>query len=373
MKRNLITASLALALLAATSAFAQAPVADWTFDDDTGQWQAHGPGAQLSVTADENLVREDANAVAEFSYTAEIGSMSGVVTPIDMPLVDAKTLNFWLRTSDPVITLVSVNEADGSNYMTGFFSLPDRWQEVSLGLGEFALDDDSTDENGQLDPNQIAGLAIIDATAFLAEMASQVEFLEAPELGPRMLWLDDVSVDAEALPPRWETVDIDGNRAIRFDSFESTPLQWMMLAGKNTALDYDDEFVADGEFSLRVVYDLPAGKLLGLMTSPAAAPLDGMTRLRVSVMTEKKITLLIGLKADDESEYNAMVPVEPADDFTVVELNLADFGLSDDSGDENAQFDIEQVTEFSIVDASFMAGEPAGYNTLWLDDILFIE
>ncbi len=370
MTRYLIAA---MVVILATSACAQDPVADWTFDDDTGQWQGVGPAALLSVTADENIVREDANPVAEFSYTAEIGSMSGVMTPIDMPLVDAKTLSFWLRTSDPVIALVSISEADGSNYMTGFFSLPDRWQEVAIGLSEFALDDDSGDENGQLDPDQIDGLVIIDATAFLAEMASQVQFLEAPELGPRMLWLDDVSVDAEALPPRWETVDIDGARAIRFDSLESTPLQWMMLAGKNIELDYDDELVADGNFSLRVVYDLPAGKLLGLMSNPGPAPLEETTRLRLSVMTEKKITLLIGLKEDDESEYNVMVPVEPADDFTVVEFALADFALSDDSGDENGQLDIEQVSEFSIADVSFMAGEPAGYNTLWIDDILFIE
>ena len=372
MTRDLI-AAIALAILAAASVTAQDVLADWTFDDDTAQWQAIDPAAQFSVTGDPNVVREDDNAVAEYSYSAQIGTMSGIMTPVDVPLVGAETLSFWLRTTDLAIVALSIDEADGSNYMAGMLSLPDRWQEVSLGFGEFQLDDDSIDENGQLDADQIAGIGIIDVTPFIAEMAAQVTFIEAPDLGPRIMWIDDMSVDDEPMPPRWETVEVDGARAIRLDSFESTPLQWFMLAGKSVEIDYDDEITAEGNFSLRIIYDLAPGKLLGLMGSPASAPLEGTTRLRVSLLSENKTTLMIGLGEKDKSEYHVLVPLEAGQDFQALEFDFTDFELDEDGADENGKLDIDQVTEISINDVSFMTGEPVGYNTLWIDDILFIE
>ena len=137
----------ALTILAVPCALAQAPLAEWLFDADVGQWQVADPASQLTVTGDENVIREDDNAVAEYSYQAEIGTFSGIMTQVDVPLPGAETLSLWVRTTDRAIMLVSINEADGSNYMGGFFSLPDRWQEVALSLAEFRLDDDSADDD----------------------------------------------------------------------------------------------------------------------------------------------------------------------------------------------------------------------------------
>lgn len=368
-----VTAAITMAFLFATSAGAQEPVVEWTFDDDTGTWQSVDGNAQLTVTADENIVREEGNPVGEYSYTTAGGTFTGVMTELEMGPAGANSLHFWLRTSDPTIMLVSMSEADGSNYMAGFYSLPERWQEVALGFDEFKLDDDSTDENGKLDGDQIAGLGLIDATGFLQQLAAEVPFIDLPELGPRMLWLDDVYLDAEAIAPRWEEVDIDGARAVRLDSFESTPLQWMLIAGDNAEMAYDEDFHADGDFSLRIAFNLAPGKLIGLMTGPGGAPIGTATKLRISLLVESAATILVGLKEADESEYRVMLQLPAGEDLVESEWLIAEFALGDDSLDENGKLDLDQVTEFSIVEASAMMGEAAGQNTLWIDDVLFID
>ena len=127
------------------------------------------------------------------------------------------------------------------------------------------------------------------------------------------------------------------------------------------------------EFSLRVAYDLPVGRLLILVTNTGGAPLAGTTRVRIALMSEGSTTVLIGLKEKDESQYHALVPLQAGEDFAIAELPFADFGLADYSTDENGTFDIDQVTELSVNDISSVVGEPVGPNTLWIDDVLFVE
>ena len=264
-------------------------------------------------------------------------------------------------------------ETDGSAYLATFSSLPGTWQEVALGLGDFLLMDSTQDENQKLDPQQVAALGFGDVIFLLDTLAKSMPFIMAPDMGPRMLWLDDVRVSTEPVPPRWEVTQVDGKRAVRLDSFEGAPLQWLTIAGAGVEVSYDREHASDGEFSLRMTYNLPEGKTFGAVTNPADAPLAGMKTLRMSMISEAATTLLLELKERDESKYHASVQLTGGSQFQEVEVPLSDFGLADDSTDENGALDIDRISELLFADVSIVAGTPVTTNTLWMDDILFSE
>ncbi|MBM3473459.1 MAG: hypothetical protein FJX75_09340 [Armatimonadetes bacterium] len=373
---RLLALATAFALAATASAQLPAPgaLALWTFDDGVGDLQSADPEVTLKTTQDANVTRgEGHGAVLEYSFVAAAGKLGGVFAPMQANVGAARTLRFWMRTSDPCIVLANLSETDGSAYHAGFVSLPDRWQEIALDVSEFQLGDDSTDENGRLDPDQIAGLGIVDATGFLAQLAASVPFLIAPELGPRIFWLDDLSLSSEPVPPRWSVTQVDGKRAVRLDSFESSPLQWLALAGKGTTVDYDRDYRAEGDFSLRLQYDLPPNKIVGIMTSPQGPDLRGMKHLRLWLMTEVATDVIVSLKERDESDYHQRLDLQPSDKLQLIDIDLSTMTLGDDSQDENGQFDLDQVKELSLADVSMLTGKPVSVNTLWIDDVVFTE
>lgn len=247
------------------------------------------------------------------------------------------------------------------------------WQDIALDFTEFQLSDESEDENGLLDPGQIAGVGLIDASSFVLQMAANVPFLVPPEAGPRKFWLDDVAIDSESVLPRWETVDMDGLKGVRLDSFEGLPLQWLMISGPTTDIGYDDQFKSHGNLSLRLRYSLPAGKLLGVLTSPGTAPIGNALRLRLGLRSAVQAMLLIGLKEDDGSQYNYQLPVAPGETLQTVDLPLTEFRLGDDSADEDGKLSLAEVKEFQITDLTAVASQATQQNTLWLDDIVFLE
>ncbi|MBM3499644.1 MAG: hypothetical protein FJX74_13370 [Armatimonadetes bacterium] len=349
-------------------------MAPWSFEEGVGPFMSADPAASASTTDDANLTRgAEAGAAMEYAFTAAAGKLAGVFAPTEGDLTTLKSVRLWLRTSEPAIMLIALTEADGSNYHAAFMSLPDRWQEIALDLGEFTLGDDSTDENGRLDPGQVGGAGIVDATGFLAQMALQVPMLQAPELGARVLWLDDVELSAEGVPPRWEETQVGGKRAVRLDSFEASPLQWIALAGKGLEVDYDPDLKAHGDFSLRLQYDLPPDKVIGIMTAPAGPNLEGLSCVRVWLVSEVDATVIISAKERDDSEYTQMIELTAGDELQPYDLDVAGFSLNDDSADENGQLDLTQLKELSIADVSVLAGKPVPVNTLWIDDLVFTE
>jgi hypothetical protein len=368
----LFLAAACMALGGAT--VAQAPILQWSFDGDTGSWQTTDQTGHVLVTTDANVIRSDeGGGVLEHAYTPAIGQISALVSPIETGLPGGRSLHFWLRTTDYALVAAILAEADQSRYMATFYSLPDRWQEVALDFSEFELTDDTQDENGKLDPQQVQAIMLGDIISFLAQAAEQVPFILAPDLEGRMMWLDELVVSAEPLDPRWEQVEVEGARTVRVDGFETSPLHWFVLTGKGIEVDYDDELKAEGSLSLRVRYDLPAGKILGVLTGLRGVPLTGMNRLSVAVMSETPTLLLLELKEADESKYQTTFQLEALDEFETLEVSLADLALSDDSTDENGRLDVDQVKEMVIADVSAMAEMPVTVNTIWLDDVVFSE
>lgn len=368
----------ALVMIVPMFSYAQAPGPEdlvlWSFDEGTGAWHSVAPTATLQVTADSNVIRgEEHGAVLEYSYVPETGALAGVFTPTGGNLLTAKSLRFWLRTTHLTLMLAIASEDDGSNYHAGFTSLPDRWQEIALDFSEFQLGEDSSDENNHLDASQIVSIGVIDATGMIAQLAAQVPFLVLPDLRDSVFWLDDVSLSAETVPPRWSATEIDGKRAVRLESFEATPLQWLVMAGKGMDLEYDSEYKAEGEFSLRLHYEVPPGKLIGILTAPKGPDLADMRRLRLWLMSEVACSVIISLNEQDGSNYNHMLDVQPGGQLQPFDLELAAFRLGQDSRDENGRLDLDQLKELVIADVSVLTGKTVPVNTLWVDDLVFTE
>lgn len=367
-----MVAAMAVALGLSVAATA-APVASWTFDQDKAGWTSVDPLAALEVTTAAAQVRAGGGGAAAYTYEAVRGMLSGMVTQLQGEGAQAKSMHFWLKTAVPTVILVVMNEKDESSYHLAFFSLGGVWQDISLDFADFTLGDDSKDENGQFDPDQMAAVGLVDAAGMLAEMAAKVPFITPPTLGVRQFWVDDFSLDGENVATRWEKTQLNGRPALRLDSFEGLPLQWLMLAGGEVKVDYDDQVHADGNLSLRLTYDIPQGKLFGLLTNPGKAPLGNPTLVHVALRTARTTTLIVGLKEKDGSQYNAFVPLEASPNLQSKDLPWTEFKLADGGEDENGRLDAGQIVEVTLGDVSQLLGKPTGLNTLWVDDLVFSE
>jgi len=58
----------------------------------------------------------------------------------------------------------------------------DGWKQVSLTMGDFTLADDSQDENGRLDPDQIKQISVADISSLAG----------GGEVDENRLWIDQV-------------------------------------------------------------------------------------------------------------------------------------------------------------------------------------
>ena len=371
MRRFLLAAVCVIAV--STVAHAQAPVIEWLFDEDTSEWGSADPNAQLTSTADANVVREEDNGVLELNYTPAVGTLSAIVGPVAGGAAGAKSVHGWVKSSEQALLLIGMTEADGSQYISAFCSLPGSWQEFALDLSEFSLGDDSTDENGKLDPDQVQALMMADGVSFLATAAETIPFIMGPDLTPRLLWVDDLSIETNGVEPRWVVSEENGVKTVQIDSFESTPLQWMALAGKGVELAYDSDLKFDGEFAMRFAYDLPQGKIFAAITSLKGPDLTGMTALHMAMLSEVSTTLLVEIQEVDGSKYNATLELTAGEELEVTELPLSEFTLGDDSEDENGKLDIAQAKQLMVGDISAIAGAPTTINTLWLDDVTFTQ
>jgi serine/threonine-protein kinase len=118
----------------------------------------------LSRTRAKGAVKEGRSALA-LKYTLEPGTLPLVMRPA----TDINHLTFWIRTVNrPADVVVGANEKDESRYHSWqHIEAADGWKRLDLDLATFTLADDSKDENGGLDFDQIANISVIDISAIL--------------------------------------------------------------------------------------------------------------------------------------------------------------------------------------------------------------
>jgi hypothetical protein len=130
------------------------------------------------------------------TYKRERGNIEAWLHSLEnVNLKSAQTLDLSLKTVQDGMFLVFLKEKDDSRYQQVIsLKAENRWQQFSWPLASFKLADDSTDENGKLDPGQIEEISLADITGLLpAKMANG-------PLGNTSLWLDEVQFGVISQP-----------------------------------------------------------------------------------------------------------------------------------------------------------------------------
>jgi hypothetical protein len=136
------------------------------------------------VAIDRTAPAEGGKQSLKFTYPRPAAKVHGLLRGVEkVDLSRATALDLSLRTSSDGTYIVNLEERDGSRYNRIVeLKAADGWKSFSFGLGDFALADDSQDENGRLDAAEIKQVLVADATALLGGAAG----------GEVTLWLDEV-------------------------------------------------------------------------------------------------------------------------------------------------------------------------------------
>jgi len=157
------------------------------------------------------------------------------------------------------------------------------------------------------------------------------------------------------------------------DTFETGTDGWVVLkfvpliVGEVARIEEEGR-VHKGKGSLALSYDLEPGKIpLVVRMSPSAR---GINRLSLWIRTvHRPAEVVIGVQERDDSSYDTMVHLEPADGWKKFEYDLAHLTLSDDSKDENDRLDFHEIQSVAVADAAgFLGGK--GENVLLIDEVI---
>ena len=105
----------------------------------------------------------------KMTYTRKAAKIQGLLRNLEKVDVKKATgLELALKTSQDGTFMVSVQEKDGSRYQKMVeLKAADGWKKFSWAFKDLALADDSQDENGKLDADQIKEISLADITPVL--------------------------------------------------------------------------------------------------------------------------------------------------------------------------------------------------------------
>jgi len=153
----------------------------FTFDETTDGWSPvlppTGTETTISLTDDPSNAKVGKRALMAH-YSIGLRKLSGLVHPING--LSGTGVRVWLKTDTVTLIVLGLVEKDNSGYTHVVRTLPGEWMLVETPFSEFKLGEDSKDENGQLDLDQVNVLLIIDAGGFLPEAK-----------GERTFWVDE--------------------------------------------------------------------------------------------------------------------------------------------------------------------------------------
>jgi hypothetical protein len=136
------------------------------------------------VTVDADVPSGGGKQSLKFTYTRKAMVLPVLMRDVEkLDLKQATDFNLRLKTSRDGTFVVTLKEKDESSYQQ-FVQLKsvEDWKELSYALSSFKLDDNSSDENGKLDADQIKEISIADATTLLMQDAGN----------ENNLWMDEV-------------------------------------------------------------------------------------------------------------------------------------------------------------------------------------
>ena len=230
-------------------------------------------------------------------------------------------LRFWVRTEGAAFLLVSVEERDGSRYISTVCTRSLEWHHVCLDLSELALGDETEDENDTLDLDEVSSLSVGDITAAAAERFRLVGY---PKSAQRTLWLDEMVFSATPLPCRTP----EGGRAV-LDDFEGELTGWLVSEKRHGTLEIvDGSDVGAAGQCLCFAYNMKPRRFVGAVK--VGLNLAGADVICLRLKAERPSLVSISLGEADHSSYNHALNL-PADEWVSKEVPFDAFALGDDS------------------------------------------
>jgi hypothetical protein len=276
-------------------------------------------------------------------------------------------LALYSQSAGPLVVILREQNEAVYTYMC--YLQADRWHQLELPLADFIPGEDSRDDNGRLDADQIAGLGLLDVTAGLMDLAAQGGFpFYVTAVSRRELWVDEVEFLAR--PPRTmqpAQPAAEGQRVVVLDDFEGEPARFGILGGRDLRLEAVDEPALAGQ-ALRLDYRLPAQTALTLIRFLPAGLLAGAQHLSLGVRSSTDISLIVAVEEEDKSRYSTVVDIK-AGEWQRVTVALADFVLEENSRDDEAGLQLESIRSLHLADATAMIAGKETATTLWLDDL----
>jgi hypothetical protein len=338
-------------------------IAEWGFEQGLAEWKTLDAAAQLSLAAGAGQAAEG-NFALHLQFPrpttreqVQQRGLPGVVgVQLPTPFTTPPTcLEFSAKAKLLTPLLVIVNEADGSSYQAAVTLRPGQWEKVKLYLTDFRLGDDSTDENGRLDANQINSFGVADAgglVVMLAEATANLPFrVPLPEAGDNELWLDGVRFTDE-VPADGRAIEDAGDGAPRF----------LAILPSGARLTRQEQGL-QGKPSWEIAYQL-GERQVGLLGWPVAlGMLADSIGLRALLRAEAGGTYIVQVKERDGSKYNYLLQLQPQ---RVSENTLlwANFAPDENSQDENGRLDPGQIQELLLIDLTAVLGGGGQANKL---------
>ena len=181
--RRTVAIGLAAVACVAVTAGRSRPPERLTFDfaATTGGWQAipppTGPDVALALTDDPPARRS-----LRLRYRVAPKKLAGIIRQVSG--LTGGGIRLRLRTDTPTAVVVGCIERDGSSYMRVVQTVGGRWTTFEAPFSAFVLSDDSKDENGRLDLDQVGTVVIADAAGMMPTASvDQTLLLDDIELG----------------------------------------------------------------------------------------------------------------------------------------------------------------------------------------------
>lgn len=279
-----------------------------------------------------------------------------------LPQPAARSIRFSLKTMEPTNMEYGVTEADGSTYQGLCYVPGGAWQQIALDLSELILAQDSEDENGQLDVDQINEVFVGD----LANLPGEVGEALGQKIGQQTLWLDDVKLSPDMAPSRGGAA---GPGRLIVDSFDGPQANCLAIGGAELDLA---PAAAGQPGALQVTYSLGAGRWIGFVTGVGHLNLAGETGLKMRMRAPQATSLVLVLEERDGTKYETRLELAGGEQWEDLTFPVQNFILDDDSEDENGLLDLPQMRVMIVLADMLTSGVDAlGKGSLVVDEIAF--
>ncbi len=350
----------------------------WDFEQMADPWVSLNPQAIVGLTAAQDDVLAGTSSLeVKYLFRAVNTGMEGIlngsaVVPLPGGAPGMAGISLWFKSSKTTTALVGGRENGGGAYMAPFFAPAGMWQQVTLGLDDFYPMDEMPDPNGKLDPEQLEGLGVVDASGFLSTLLGKLP-VAGFEPGARRMYLDEVKLLAVA--PEKETVPypLEGPAPVVLDSCDREAIRWIVVGGRDwkairEADEPNDQGAGTGHY--RFEYTLPGGTLVAWLKPVRQGQLADTKALHLALRAGQKLTLMVSVEEKGKARYAQQIEANAGDEWTYLTIPWDDLSLEKDSKDDNGKLDPEQITLLTLADPSGLAGEPEDYKrVLWLNGV----